>query len=53
MIGEMAVRCGVYIVVLWVVAKMVVGEGSTFGRALLAAVALTATSWVSLASRKK
>ena len=46
MIGEMAVRFGVYILVVWVVAKMIVGEGSTFGRALLAAVALTATSWV-------
>ena len=46
MIGEMAVRFGVYIVVVWVVAKMIVGEGSTFGRSLLAAVALTATSLV-------
>ena len=48
MIGEMAVRCGVYILVLWVVARMVVGEGSTFRKALLAGVALTATSLVFL-----
>ena len=48
MIGEMAVRLAVYIFVIWVAAKLIVGEGGTFRKALLAGLALTATSLIFL-----
>ena len=48
MIGEMAVRLAVYILVIWVAAKMIVGERGTFRKALLAGLALTATSLIFL-----